>query len=79
MFLTLDEDPVGDNRCFYMQPQNPFLEEPRVQNQYRNKFVREVGHPAGAEPLTLMADDLHKVSLELTLTLYSIFSLILKA
>jgi hypothetical protein len=45
-----------------MKPQSPFLEEPRAQNQYRNEFVRAVGQAPPPEPLTFLADDLHKVS-----------------
>ena len=45
-----------------MKPKSPFLQEPRVQNQYRNEFVRQIGQAPTPEPLTLLADDLHKVS-----------------
>jgi hypothetical protein len=53
-------DQSNDYRCFYMQPDSVFLQEPRVQNQFRNGFVRAVGQPPSSEPLTLFADDLHK-------------------
>ena len=52
----------GERRVFYMKPKSPFLQEPRVQNQYRNEFVRQIGQAPCPEPLTFLADDLHKVS-----------------
>lgn len=57
----------GERRVFYMKPKSPFLQEPRVQNQYRNEFVRQIGQAPTPEPLTFLADDLHKVSLILSL------------
>ena len=38
-----------------------FLEEPRVQNQYRNEFIRQISTPPAPEPLSLMADDFQRV------------------
>jgi hypothetical protein len=49
-----------DYRCFYMQPDTVFLHEPRLQNQFRNNFIRAVGQPPSPEPPCLLADDLHK-------------------
>ena len=45
-----------------MKPNSPFLDEPRAQNQFRNEFIRQIGQAPQAEPLNLLADDLHKVS-----------------
>jgi len=55
-----------DRRVFYLKPSSPFLKEPRVQNQFRNEFVRSVGQAPHPEPLTFMADDLHKAFVEMT-------------
>jgi hypothetical protein len=53
----------GDKRVFYLKPTNNiFLEEPRKQNQFRNNFVRMISAPPSPEPLTLMADDMYKVT-----------------
>jgi hypothetical protein len=51
---------TGDNRVFYIRPDTIFTQEPRIQNAYRNEFVRQVSAPPAAEPFTLMADDFHK-------------------
>jgi hypothetical protein len=49
-----------------MQPNSPFLQEPRIQNQFRNQFIKQVGEVPQAEPVTLLADDLHKSFIEQT-------------
>jgi hypothetical protein len=54
----------GDRRVFYIKPDTPFLEEPRAQNQYRNDFVRQIDQAPTVEPLTYLADDLHKAYAE---------------
>ena len=53
-----------DNRVFYMRPETIFLEEPRIQNQFRNDFIRQISTPPAPEPFTLMADQFHKQVLE---------------
>jgi hypothetical protein len=67
----------GDSRVFYMQPNSPFLKEPRTQNVYRNEFIRSIGQPPTPEPITLIADDLHKVRFSLLLINF-VDSLLLK-
>jgi hypothetical protein len=56
------DDQLGDKRAFYLTPSSPFLQNPRDQNQFRNNFVREITEAPHPEPVTLFADDLHKVS-----------------
>ena len=61
---ALDND---DHRVFYMKPKSPFLEEPRKQNTYRNEFVSKIGQAPAPEPLTYLADDLHRAFVEQTM------------
>ena len=64
-FITaIDND---DHRVFYMKPKSPFLEEPRKQNTYRNEFVSKIGQAPAPEPLTYLADDLHRAFVEQTM------------
>lgn len=58
--LKVNPGASNDYRCFYLQPGTVFLQEPRLQNQFRNNFIRAVGQPPGSEPPCLFADDLHK-------------------
>ena len=37
-----------------------FLEEPRLQNKYRNEFMGQISTPPAPEPMSLIADDLQK-------------------
>lgn len=41
-----------------------FLEEPRLQNQFRNEFIRQISAPPQPEPFTLMMDEVHKSIVE---------------
>ena len=54
----------GDNRVFYMRPETIFLEDPRIQNAFRNDFLKQISTPPQPEPFTMMADDVHKAMLE---------------
>ena len=54
----------GDNRVFYMRPETIFLEDPRLQNAFRNDFLKQISTPPQPEPFTMMADDIHKNMLE---------------
>jgi hypothetical protein len=47
-----------------MRPNSLFLEEPRLQNQFRAEFVRQLSSVPQPEPFTLMMDDLHKAIIE---------------
>lgn len=38
-FLNPQSISKGERRVFYLEPQSPFLMEPRVQNQKRHEFV----------------------------------------
>lgn len=49
---------------FYIRPETIFLEDPRVQNAFRNDFMKQISTPPQPEPFTLMADDVHKAMLE---------------
>lgn len=57
-FLNPQYISKGERRVFYLEPQSPFLMEPRVQNQLRHEFVDEVSQLPTSQPLTLMADEL---------------------
>ena len=46
----------GDNRVFYIRPETIFLEDPRVQNAFRNDFMKQIANPPQPEPFTIMAD-----------------------
>ena len=54
----------GDNRVFYIRPETIFLEDPRVQNAFRNDFMKQISTPPQPEPFTIMADEMHKAMLE---------------
>ena len=54
----------GDNRVFYIRPETIFLEDPRIQNAFRNDFMKQISTPPAPEPFTIMADDVHKAMLE---------------
>lgn len=49
---------------FYLKPETVFLQEPRVQNQFRNEFINQVSAPPIPEPFTVMADDIFRIMLE---------------
>ena len=61
MSVTIGKE---DSRVFYMRPETVFLEEPRIQNQFRNDFTKQISTPPGPEPFTLMADDVQKAIIE---------------
>ena len=54
----------GDNRVFYLRPDTIFLEDPRIQNAFRNDFLKQISTPPRPEPFTLLADDFHRAMLE---------------
>lgn len=58
--MTGSTEDNDDFRVFYMKPNSPFLEEPRKQNTFRNEFVGKIGTAPAPEPLTYIADDLHR-------------------
>lgn len=45
---------------FYMRPSSMFMEEPRLQNQFRSDFIRQISQCPQPEPFTLMMDELHR-------------------
>ena len=47
-----------------MRPETIFLEDPRIQNAFRNDFLKQISTPPQPEPFTMMADDVHKAMLE---------------
>ena len=47
-----------------MRPETVFLEEPRIQNQFRNDFIKQISTPPAPEPFTLMADDVQKAIIQ---------------
>ena len=49
---------------FYLKPETVFLQEPRIQNQFRNEFISQVSAPPIPEPFTVIADDILRVMLE---------------
>ena len=49
---------------FYVKPDNIFMAEPRIQNQFRSEFIKQVSTPPMPEPFTLMADDMQKRMLD---------------
>ena len=49
---------------FYIRPETIFLEDPRVQNAFRNDFMKQISTPPQPEPFTIMADEIHKTMLE---------------
>ena len=49
---------------FYIKPDSVFTQEPRIQNQFRNEFIRQASAAPIPEPFTLMADDLQKLMRE---------------
>ena len=50
----------GDNRVFYMRPDTIFLEDPRLQNAFRNDFLKQISTPPQPEPFTILADSIQK-------------------
>jgi len=59
-FLNPNLIDKGDNRVFYIRPDNIFLEEPRLQNKYRNEFMSQISTPPTPEPMSFMADDFQR-------------------
>lgn len=49
---------------FYIRPETIFLEDPRIQNAFRNDFMKQISTPPMPEPFTIMADDIHRQMLE---------------
>ena len=58
LFLYIDKE--GHN-VFYFKPDNPLLDDPEKQKHYRNAILKRCSTAPQGDPLTLMADDLHKV------------------
>ena len=53
-----------DSRVFYMRPETVFLEEPRIQNQFRTDFIKQLSTPPQPEPFSIIADDVQKAITE---------------
>lgn len=51
-------------RNFYLPPKIPQLEEPEKQKKFRYEFIGEVGARPDAEPLVLLADNMHLEALK---------------
>ena len=51
---------MDDNQVFYFKPETFLLDEPEKQRAYREQLLKRISHPPKPEPISYLADELHR-------------------